>query len=628
MHVLIYVTRFRWVACPLDSLGKCLNLSGLQKVLASLPRTLDDTYTRILCNIEEEYFDYAFKLLQWLTYSARPLRLEEVAETIAIDVKGNPRVNPENRFPEPRDILSICSSLLALESQTSKDSDSVIVELAHFSVKEYLISERILQGKARRYSIHEINANISICNDCLAYLLDLDESTFSSYQLLTEYPLAGYAASYWTQHAQVAEKDINFDPFLVMELFLKKENGVLLRLSLYKPDSSVPDIVRDSSNICHPLYYASVAGLNQCARLLLDKGTDVNAQGGFFGNALQVATHHGHHQMMQVLLDKGADVNAQGGFYGNALQAAVDDGDDQLVKMLLDKGADVNAQGGPYDNALQAAIYRGQDQLAQMLLDKGADVNAQGGSYGSALQIASFNGNHQMARILLENEAKVNAQGGWYGNALQAASYGGHNKVVHLLLDFGAKIELKDTQGRVPIHLASAGGRVKTLELLSSLDLDWTTTDTQGRNCLHHASSGGSAKSVVWLLTKGLDATNADRNGWTPLHWAARSGSVDTVRILKAAGAKSTTEGIEGWTPDLIARFHNKQLSVVSETVTLDNNRMSELKMESSINSVPAKMESRSDEQVFSTAIRREGLNCDGCLLVSFGLGNFFRPFI
>jgi ankyrin repeat protein len=48
---------------------------------------------------------------------------------------------------------------------------------------------------------------------------------------------------------------------------------------------------------------------------------------------------------VKLLLDKGADVNAQGGYYGNALQAASSDGHEAVVKLLLNKGADVNAQG-------------------------------------------------------------------------------------------------------------------------------------------------------------------------------------------------------------------------------------------------------------------------------------------
>jgi ankyrin repeat protein len=73
-----------------------------------------------------------------------------------------------------------------------------------------------------------------------------------------------------------------------------------------------------------------------------------------------------------MLLDKGADVNAQGGDYGNALQAALSEGHEQVVKMLLDKGADVNAQGGDYGNALYTASARGYEQVVKMLLDAGA----------------------------------------------------------------------------------------------------------------------------------------------------------------------------------------------------------------------------------------------------------------
>ena len=42
-----------------------------------------------------------------------------------------------------------------------------------------------------------------------------------------------------------------------------------------------------------------------------------------------------------MLLDKGADINAQGGDYGTALLAASLGGHDQIVQMLLDKGADL-----------------------------------------------------------------------------------------------------------------------------------------------------------------------------------------------------------------------------------------------------------------------------------------------
>ncbi|KAF4432780.1 GA-binding protein subunit beta-1 [Colletotrichum fructicola] len=82
--------------------------------------------------------------------------------------------------------------------------------------------------------------------------------------------------------------------------------------------------------------------------LLLNQGADVNAQGGYYSNALQAASGGGHQEIVQLLLNQGADVNAQGGEYGNALQAASEEGHQEIVQLLLNQGADVNAQGGYY----------------------------------------------------------------------------------------------------------------------------------------------------------------------------------------------------------------------------------------------------------------------------------------
>ena len=50
--------------------------------------------------------------------------------------------------------------------------------------------------------------------------------------------------------------------------------------------------------------------------------------------------------VVQASLASHSDVNAQGGVYGNALQAASYRGFGGIVKMLLECGADVNAQEG------------------------------------------------------------------------------------------------------------------------------------------------------------------------------------------------------------------------------------------------------------------------------------------
>jgi hypothetical protein len=57
-------------------------------------------------------------------------------------------------------------------------------------------------------------------------------------------------------------------------------------------------------------------------RLLLDRGVNVNAVGGHWGNSLQAASWACNEEKVKILLDSGADVNVQGGCFGNALQGA------------------------------------------------------------------------------------------------------------------------------------------------------------------------------------------------------------------------------------------------------------------------------------------------------------------
>ena len=76
-----------------------------------------------------------------------------------------------------------------------------------------------------------------------------------------------------------------------------------------------------------------------------------------------------------MLLDKGADINAQGGENGNVSQAALSQGYEKVVQILLDNGADVNAQSRYYGNALQAASERGYEEVVQILLNHDAVVN-------------------------------------------------------------------------------------------------------------------------------------------------------------------------------------------------------------------------------------------------------------
>ena len=54
-------------------------------MLDKLPETLDETYERVLRDINRANRDHALHLLQCLTVAIRPLRVEELAEVLAVD---------------------------------------------------------------------------------------------------------------------------------------------------------------------------------------------------------------------------------------------------------------------------------------------------------------------------------------------------------------------------------------------------------------------------------------------------------------------------------------------------------------------------------------------------------------
>jgi Ankyrin repeats (3 copies)/NACHT domain len=455
-----HTNRWRWAACQLDTLGKCLNRSMLQKSLRNLPETLDETYERILRAVDEEYHGYASCILQWLAFSTRPLRMEEVAEIVAITLDGTPMFDKDQVLADPSDVLRICSSLVIivtrapdaesddeyddesddkrarstdenasnLEENITTESNQQYLALAHYSVKEYLVSERIQKSTAAAFGIQEGNAHRFIAKSCLVYLLRFQEPHCINENNFYTYKLARYAAEFWIEHtqaAEAAEQDTEFTYQLVRELFTPANSAYVHWLRIYDPDYPWKDVdlTRTLNTVPGPLYYASLVGLPEMVRLLIDDPcADVNTQGGRCGNALKSSSTNGHENIVKLLLEAGADVNAQDEEYSTALQSASANGHENVVKLLLEAGADVNAQDEEYSTALQRASANGHENIVKLLLEAGADVNAQHAEYGTALQRASANGHENVVKLLLEAGADVNAQDEEYSTALQRAS--------------------------------------------------------------------------------------------------------------------------------------------------------------------------------------------------------------
>ncbi|QPC57796.1 hypothetical protein HYE67_000027 [Fusarium culmorum] len=185
---------FRWAACQLETLARCLSPAAIEITLMSLPRDLNETYRRMVQNIPSEYKSSAIRLLQFLVHTRRPLTLPEAVEVIATEINQEPRgFDVKRRLFQAADILRYCPSLVTIAEATNYDETVDELHLAHFSVKEYLLEQAEFDLES---------ASIVITRTCLTYLGDIKNNCSI---IRSDFPMARYAAEYWTEYAVSAE---------------------------------------------------------------------------------------------------------------------------------------------------------------------------------------------------------------------------------------------------------------------------------------------------------------------------------------------------------------------------------------------------------------------------------------
>jgi hypothetical protein len=193
------------VFCQLERLRRCFPPS-IPRILDELPTTLDERYERTLLEIPEEKWKHAHRLLQCLVVSFRPLRIEELAEVLAIRIGSTPNLIEGWRSEDREDaVLSACSSLIGIVEVDG----SPVVQFSHFSVKEFLTSDRLslAQSRISRYFIPLEPAHEILPQACLVTLLQLDEHIVKNG--LKNYPLVFCAAQYWFEHTRFGDVSLS-----------------------------------------------------------------------------------------------------------------------------------------------------------------------------------------------------------------------------------------------------------------------------------------------------------------------------------------------------------------------------------------------------------------------------------
>jgi len=541
------IRRFRWVHCQIETLRRCFTLS-IRQILDGLPQTLDETYERILLEIDDEKQVYANRLFQCLATSIRPLGVEELAEIFAVlpNAGSTPDFNVNWRPEDPEAfILSACSTLVTIvNTQGGRKA-----QFSHFSVKEYLTSDRIANSACgAHFQVLPKAAHTLLARACLGVLLQLDDSIDET--KINNLPLALYAAEYWVYHARF--EDVLSDIGDGVDRLLDKDKphfgAWLWVFNIETRESMNWDTDDPEEPTAVPLYYAAYCGFRGLVERLLELyPQDLDAEGGEWGTPLGAAIIERHLDIVQLLLEQGADGETCGEAFKTGLYVAscTTHADNvRIVRTLLDRGANPNAVCEDWESRhedvewtpLHAAVSVGRQETVRVLLDYGADINHPDSLGKSPLHIASYYSydSEDLVQLLLDHGANLGASDDFGLNALHEASSSTFGKeAVGLLLDSGL----------------DANGRSK--ERCNPLNRPGLCiySDSEGWTPLHYAAYGGVVEAAQVLLDYDADINTPDEDHWTPLHLAAFKGHPQVVDTLLQRGANPHARTIEGHTP-------------------------------------------------------------------------------
>ncbi|KAH8792864.1 hypothetical protein F5882DRAFT_516605 [Hyaloscypha sp. PMI_1271] len=451
---------FRWVFCQLDALKRCLKVSLIRKALRDLPKTLDDTYSRLFLEIDDAYREEAMKAMLWLAFSDRPLLLAELAEAIVIRPLSHPPFDPEERFPDPESVLQILSSLVSFNDAGGDLLWRMgTVTLAHFSVKEYLISDRIQKGPAQYFATSSHIAHHFIAECCLLYVLHYASTAIKMGSLgdLAAFPLITYASASWFKHINMlpVEQQKPLTPLALKLLLSADALSSWERIRLGNPTIS-PDE--------GALYYASSLGLLDVIEELLATGWDPYEWEN--RSPLHVAAIECRARAAFLLLSHRADVNAKDYMGYTPLHHAAEKGDKAITKLLFQFGALASPRHDYGITPLHLAACHSHEEFAGFLVERGAEVEVAAiHDLRTPLRCAVWDDSRPLIELFLKQGANINAQSRGGETALHHAAI--YNQIIlQDLLDNGADLELETYCGETPLFCAAEAEQREATETL------------------------------------------------------------------------------------------------------------------------------------------------------------------
>jgi ankyrin repeat protein len=280
--------------------------------------------------------------------------------------------------------------------------------------------------------------------------------------------------------------------------------------------------------------------------------------------ALHLAARGGHEILAKILLERGADIDEESSTGETALFMAVKAGHGAVAKLLLKSGASVQEKSSQGRTALHEAARKGHEALAKMLLENGADIHEKIRDGETALFIAVRAGHIAVVKLLLENGANLYAKSshGPYGTTpLVLAIRTRHKDVARTLIEYESIPEqISQRSNALMSAIETQQMDIVAVLIESGRDVNQRSKGWYHETPLHAATKAGPRITKLILQAKGyLEAE--DSLAYTPLYWAVRNPfeiNNEVVRLLVEAGAKITPRHWEKFTPELREQYADR----------------------------------------------------------------------
>jgi hypothetical protein len=164
----------------LNYLCRLNSVRAIKEALNKLPTGVNATYDKIiqqLCTQYPENIEEIKTILQWLIGSRVPLTLNQLAE--AVSIRPNDKsLDRDGIATDPMDLAALCGSLVTVHNQETnlsrrddlRGAETILINLSHASVEEYLTSPSIKQGPASSFFMDLPIVHRKLAETCLQYI--------------------------------------------------------------------------------------------------------------------------------------------------------------------------------------------------------------------------------------------------------------------------------------------------------------------------------------------------------------------------------------------------------------------------------------------------------------------------